>query len=67
MPRPGPRRQNKGIRMDAALIRDAEAWADREGLEWSDGVRTLIRYGLDHAPVGWRPSASTDEAGEKAP
>ena len=54
MPRPGPRRQQKTIRLLATEIAAIQSVADRDGLEWSEAARTLITYALLDMPEGWR-------------
>lgn len=46
MPRPGPRRQGKTIRLSIAEIADIQAIADREGIEWSEAARLALRRGV---------------------
>jgi hypothetical protein len=46
MPRPGPRRQGKTIRLSVEEIADIQAVADRESLEWSEAARLVMRRGV---------------------
>jgi hypothetical protein len=47
MPRPGPRRQAKAVRLSVAEIADVQAIGDREGLaDWSEAARLVLRRGI---------------------
>lgn len=55
MPRPGPRRKPKTIRLSDPAIAEVEEVATREQEEWSEAARLLLAYAGPRMPEGWRP------------
>lgn len=46
MPRPGPRRERKTIRLSTTEITSIQAIADLKDVEWSEAARMTIARGL---------------------
>jgi hypothetical protein len=55
MPRPGPRRQGKTIRLSDNEIIDVDVIGAREEVEWSEAARLMLAYAYPRMPKGWRP------------
>lgn len=56
MPRPGPAKTRKTIRLSTIEISLMQDVADREHIDWSATGRLMIAYALRHMPAGWRPT-----------
>ena len=60
MPRTGPRRIMKGIKLSDHGIAEVQRVADRDGVNWSEAARRLIAYGTWKMPPGWNPGRSEE-------
>jgi len=55
MPRPGPRRAPKTVRLSESEIAAVQKIANREHCEWSEAARLLMAYAAPRLPFNWKP------------